>query len=102
MPRRWRRCAPGPAWWTWRVGALSWRATCWPHSTPPPPAVLDVFQQEPLPAAHRFWSHPLVTVLPHVAAATNPRSAAAVVAANVRRHRAGAPVEPLVDRARGY
>lgn len=65
-------------------------------------AVLDVFQQEPLPAAHRFWSHPLVTVLPHVAAATDPRSAAAVVAANVRRFRAGAPVEHLVDRARGY
>ena len=65
-------------------------------------AVLDVFQQEPLPATHRFWSHPLVTVLPHVAAATDPRSAAAVVAANVRRFRAGAPVEHLVDRARGY
>lgn len=65
-------------------------------------AVLDVFQQEPLPAAHRFWSHPKVTVLPHVAAATDARSAAAVVAANLRRFRAGAPVEHLVDRARGY
>ncbi len=65
-------------------------------------AVLDVFQQEPLPAAHRFWTHPKVTLLPHVAAATDARSAAAVVAANVRRFRAGAPVEHLVDRARGY
>lgn len=65
-------------------------------------AVLDVFQQEPLPAAHRFWLHPKVSVLPHVAAATDPRSAAAVVAANVRRFRAGAPVEYLVDRSRGY
>lgn len=65
-------------------------------------AVLDVFQQEPLPAAHRFWSHPKVTVLPHVAAATDPRSAAAVVAANLRRFRAGQPVEHLVDRSRGY
>lgn len=65
-------------------------------------AVLDVFQQEPLPAAHRFWSHPKLTLLPHVAAATDARSAAAVVAANVRRFRAGVPVEHLVDRARGY
>lgn len=65
-------------------------------------AVLDVFQQEPLPAAHRFWSHPKVCVLPHVAAATDARSAAAVVAANLRRFRAGQPVEHLVDRSRGY
>lgn len=65
-------------------------------------AVLDVFHEEPLPAGHRFWSHPKVTVLPHVAAATDPRSAAAVVAANVRRFRAGEPVEHRVDRTRGY
>lgn len=65
-------------------------------------AVLDVFHEEPLPAAHRYWTHPRVTVLPHVAAATDARSAAAVVAANLRRFRAGQPVEHLVDRARGY
>lgn len=65
-------------------------------------AVLDVFHEEPLPAAHRFWSHPKVTVLPHVAAATDARSAAAVVAANVGRFRAGEPVEHRVDRERGY
>jgi len=65
-------------------------------------AVLDVFHEEPLPAVHRFWAHPKVTVLPHVAAATDPRSAAAVVAANVRRLRAGEPVEHRVDRERGY
>ncbi len=47
-------------------------------------AVLDVFHDEPLPADHAFWSHPRVTVLPHVAAQTDPRSAAAVAAGNVR------------------
>jgi glyoxylate/hydroxypyruvate reductase A len=65
-------------------------------------AVLDVFAREPLPADHRYWSHPRVTVLPHVAAQTDPRSAAAIVAAQVRALRAGAPLQHLVDRAKGY
>lgn len=65
-------------------------------------AVLDVFPEEPLPAAHRFWSHPRVTVLPHVAALTDLRSAAQVVADNLRRLAEGLPLQHLVDRRRGY
>lgn len=65
-------------------------------------AVLDVFHGEPLPAEHPFWTHPRVTVLPHVAAQTDARSAAAIVAANVKRWRAGESVANLVDRSRGY
>ena len=65
-------------------------------------AVLDVFQTEPLPTGHPFWRHPKVTVLPHAAAMTDIRSAAAVVAENLRRLQAGEPVLHPVDRTRGY
>jgi glyoxylate/hydroxypyruvate reductase A len=65
-------------------------------------ATLDVFRQEPLPPAHPFWSHPRVTVTPHVAAATRPASAARVIAENLRRGEAGEPLLHLVDRAAGY
>jgi glyoxylate/hydroxypyruvate reductase A len=65
-------------------------------------AVLDVFQAEPLPVDHAFWQHPRVTVLPHVAAITDPFSAAQVVARQIRAWQAGQPVEYRVDRGRGY
>jgi glyoxylate/hydroxypyruvate reductase len=65
-------------------------------------AVLDVFNVEPLPPSHRYWSHPAVTVLPHIAAPTDPRSAVGVVAANIARYRAGHAPLHLVDRTRGY
>jgi glyoxylate/hydroxypyruvate reductase A len=65
-------------------------------------AVLDVFAQEPLPAEHAFWRHPRVTVLPHVAALTDARSAARVVAQNLHALHDGRPLMHLVDRARGY
>lgn len=65
-------------------------------------ATLDVFRNEPLPKDHPFWTHPRVTVTPHVAASTRPLTASAVVAENIRRGEAGEPLLHLVDRARGY
>jgi glyoxylate/hydroxypyruvate reductase A len=65
-------------------------------------AVLDVFSTEPLPADHLFWSHPQITVLPHVAAQTDPRSAAQVVARQLQALRSGLPLQYLVERDRCY
>jgi glyoxylate/hydroxypyruvate reductase A len=65
-------------------------------------ATLDVFRVEPLPADHPYWTHPRVTVTPHIAADTRAFSAARVIAENIRRGEAGEPFLHLVDRARGY
>lgn len=65
-------------------------------------AVLDVFSTEPLLPKHPFWSHPAITVLPHIAAPTDPRSAAVIAARNIAALRRGEPLQHLVDRARGY
>jgi glyoxylate/hydroxypyruvate reductase A len=43
-----------------------------------------------------------VTVTPHIAAQTRPDTSSAVIAENIRRSEAGAPLLHLVDRARGY
>lgn len=65
-------------------------------------ATLDVFRIEPLPHAHPFWTHPRVTVTPHVAAETRPATAARMLAENIRRDLAGLPLLHRVDRAQGY
>ena len=65
-------------------------------------AVLDVFHTEPLPPGHAYWRHPRVTLLPHAAALTDPRSAARLAAENLRAWFAGRPVAHRVERSRGY
>ena len=65
-------------------------------------AVLDVFNTEPLPADHRYWTHPKVHVTPHIAGTTNPRTASPGVIENIKRLRSGQPLIHTVDPKTGY
>ena len=65
-------------------------------------AVLDVFREEPLPAAHPFWRHPKVTITPHVAAITRAGTGADDILENYRRAMAGHPLLNQVDVRKGY
>ena len=63
-------------------------------------AALDVTDPEPLPADHPLWSSPGVLISPHVggnSSAFEPR-ARRLVAAQIRRLRAGEPLDNLVTR----
>lgn len=65
-------------------------------------AYLDVFEVEPLPQDSPLWAHPGVTITPHAAAITEPRTAIRRIAANIELLRAGRPVPNLVDFGAGY
>ena len=65
-------------------------------------AVLDVFETEPLPSSHPFWSHDQIIVWPHVAAQTNPETAAQQVATAIDAIMAGKTPANQVDWRRGY
>jgi phosphoglycerate dehydrogenase-like enzyme len=65
-------------------------------------AVLDVFEEEPLPADHPFWNLDNVWVTPHLSGPSQPRRVAEYFLANLRRYLAGQPLLGVVDRDRGY
>jgi len=65
-------------------------------------AVLDVFREEPLTADHPFWRHPRIVVTPHIAALTNPPTAAPIILDTIRRFETGCPLLHRVDPALGY
>ena len=65
-------------------------------------AVLDVFDEEPLPADHPYWQHPRVWITQHTAALSNPADVVNVFADNYRRWISGEPLDYLIDFDEGY
>ncbi len=65
-------------------------------------AVLDVFEQEPLPKASILWKHKNVTVLPHISAHTNMATASDIFYKNIKMYRLKNRIPKSVDKVRGY
>lgn len=65
-------------------------------------AYLDVFDTEPLPASDPLWRQANVSITPHSAALTEPRTAVPKIVENVERVRRGETPHHLVDFAAGY
>ncbi|MCU6434840.1 glyoxylate/hydroxypyruvate reductase A [Undibacterium sp. Jales W-56] len=65
-------------------------------------ATLDVFQQEPLPAGHPFWSEPRISITPHIAALTLRDESARQIAGKIQALQQGQAISGIVDASRGY
>lgn len=65
-------------------------------------ASLDVFVEEPLPPESPFWTHPKVTITPHVAADSDPDYLCGYILRQIESFETGRPLENVVDRTLGY
>ena len=65
-------------------------------------AVLDVFREEPLPAAHPFWTTQNLTLTGHIAGPTIPSLICELFVENLRRFNAGEALKGEVDFLRPY
>jgi len=67
-------------------------------------AALDVFDEEPLPPEHPFWSLPNLILTPHVSGYTNRylQKVLAIFEDNLDRFVSGRPLRNVVDKRLGY
>jgi phosphoglycerate dehydrogenase-like enzyme len=70
--------------------------------TRPFTAVLDVFDQEPIPPDSPFWGMENVIITPHIAGPYDPNFCTQVFLENLERYRLGQPMNYVVDRVKGY
>lgn len=64
-------------------------------------ASLDVVETEPLPKGHPIWSHPEITLTPHISALTEAakRRTDSLFLANLERYLAGEPLVNQVEKS---
>jgi glyoxylate/hydroxypyruvate reductase A len=65
-------------------------------------AILDVFDEEPLPAGHPLWKLENVVITPHISGPSTPDEIGPIFDDNLRRYLARRPLRYQVDRRRGY
>jgi len=65
-------------------------------------AVLDVFEEEPLPKDSNLWGLPNVFITPHNSAYSFPEDVVDIFAENYRLFVTGKPLKYVVDFERGY
>lgn len=65
-------------------------------------ATLDVFEKEPLPAAHPFWKEPRITITPHISAVTVDVDTVRQIRNKILALENGQSVNGVVDRTKGY
>ena len=65
-------------------------------------AILDVYRNEPLPKDHKLWEQKNIRIWPHVAAETNPETAAKQIANAIKCIDNGEIPPNTVDRNLGY
>jgi phosphoglycerate dehydrogenase-like enzyme len=65
-------------------------------------AVLDVFEKEPLPEGHPFWTTPNLFMTFHTSAISYPEDITKLFIENYQLYRDGKPLKHVVDFERGY
>ena len=65
-------------------------------------AVLDVFEEEPLPANSQLWEHDKVIITPHISAVTTAEEATSCFLDTLHAIENGSVIKNKVDISRGY
>jgi glyoxylate/hydroxypyruvate reductase A len=65
-------------------------------------AILDVFQEEPLPKTNPLWELPNVYITPHMSGPSTQERIGKYILENLNRYHRGEPLLGLVNRQAGY